>query len=80
MKKKSHPEGASELVPVSKKPVTSDPIDQREGPAMHHSHNTANRAEIRATTKRVMGSRQSERKVERTDQRRQPKRGRTKKD
>jgi hypothetical protein len=69
--------GVGEILPVPNKPVgTSKPFDTREFPDAR-SGSTASRKEIRATSHRVVGSRQSAKPVERGGQRRQPKTGGT---
>lgn len=61
----------SEIPTVPRDPIpNATSTEPRENPAPPFS-----RAEIRSVSKRVMGSRQSERKLERSSQRRQPKRG-----
>ena len=46
----------------------AEPIHIAESPNARGTHTTAGRQEIRETTRRVMGSRQSQRPVERHDQ------------
>jgi hypothetical protein len=52
------------------------PFDSAEFP-LARQHGTAGRNEIRATTRRVMPSRQSKKQIERSNQPRQPKTGGT---
>lgn len=59
--------GVTGLLKLPKKPLT-EAIHTAESPGARGTHNAASRAEIRATTHRVMGSRQSQRPVERHDQ------------
>lgn len=64
------------------RPEEDPPVDRIQpfNPAefpLARQHGTAGRAEIRATTHRVMGSRQSPKQVERSNQPRQPKTGGT---
>lgn len=46
----------------------AEPIHTAESPNARGTHTTAGRQEIRETTRRVMGSRQSQRPAERHDQ------------
>ena len=69
--------GVTEIRPLPDKPVGSNKaFDTREFPDAR-TGGTASRTEIRETTRRVMGSRQSAKAVERSGQRRQPKTGGT---
>ena len=69
--------GQAEIRPVPKKPGGKIQNDERTSSLMKHSHPSASRAEIRATEHRTMGSRQSKKPAERSNQRRQPKTGGT---
>jgi hypothetical protein len=53
--------------PVPRKPI-GEPFHTAESPNARGSHTTAGREEIREITHRVMGSRQSQRPIERHDQ------------
>lgn len=55
------------ILKTPKKPVT-EAIHTTEKPGARGTHNAASRTEIRETTHRVMGSRQSQRPVERSGQ------------
>ena len=55
------------ILKTPKKPVT-EAVHTTEKPGARGTHNAASRTEIRETTQRVMGSRQSRRPVERSDQ------------
>jgi len=66
-KKKGASTGVTAILKTPKKPVT-EAIHIIEKPGARGEHNAASRAEIRATTHRVMGSRQSQRPVERSGQ------------
>lgn len=69
--------GVTEILPLPDKPVgSSKAFDTREFPDARTS-GAASRKEIRETTRRVMGSRQSAKAVERSGQHRQPKTGGT---
>jgi hypothetical protein len=74
-KKSVHPHGATELTPLPKKPVSKTQNDERTSSLMKHPHPSSTRQEIRAVEHRTMGSRQSKRPAERSNQRRQPKTG-----
>lgn len=69
--------GAAEILPVPDKPVGSNKAFKPRDFPDARSAGTAPRKEIRETTRRVVGSRQSAKPVERTGQRRQPKTGGT---
>lgn len=66
-KKKDASAGVTAILKTPKKPVT-EAIHITEKPGARGAHNAASRGEIRETTHRVMGSRQSQRTVERSDQ------------
>lgn len=69
--------GVTEILPLPDKPVgSSKAFDTREFPGARSS-GAASRKEIRETSRRVVGSRQSAKAVERSGQRRQPKTGGT---
>jgi hypothetical protein len=59
--------GVTEILPIPDAPLTG-PFHVQEDPGARGDHGSAGRAEIRKTTHRVMGSRQSQRPVERHDQ------------
>lgn len=65
--KKGAATGVTAILKMPKKPVT-EAIHTTEKPGARGEHNAASRGEIRATTHRVMGSRQSQRPVERSGQ------------
>jgi hypothetical protein len=73
--KKARPAGATELLPVSKKAGGKIQNDERTSSLMKHPHPSSTRSEIRALEHRTMGSRQSKKPAERSNQRRQPKTG-----
>lgn len=58
---------ARSVQPVPTKPLTQ-PFHATEAPGARGDHTTAGREEIREITRRVMGSRQSQRPVERHNQ------------
>ena len=58
---------AKSIQPVPVKPLT-EPFHATEAPNARGEHTTAGRQEIRQITRRVMGSRQSQRPVERHNQ------------
>jgi DNA-binding protein HU-beta len=58
---------ARSIPPVPAKPLTQ-PFHTSEAPEARGTHTTAGREEIREITRRVMGSRQSQRPVERHNQ------------
>lgn len=66
-KKKGASAGVTAILQIPKKPVT-EAIHTTEKPGARGKHNAASRGEIRETTHRVMGSRQSRRPMERSDQ------------
>jgi hypothetical protein len=66
-KKKGANSGVTAILKTPKKPLT-EAIHTTESPGARGEHNAASRGEIRETTHRVMGSRQSQRPVERHDQ------------
>lgn len=66
-KKKGVTTGVTALLKMPKKPVT-EAIHTVEKPGARGTHGSPGRGEIRKTTHRVMGSRQSQRKLERHDQ------------
>jgi hypothetical protein len=59
--------GVTEILPIPDAPLTGL-FHVQEDPGARGDHGSAGRAEIRKTTHRVMGSRQSQRPVERHDQ------------
>lgn len=65
--KKGATTGVTALLKTPKKPVT-EAIHTTEKPGARGTHGSPGRAEIRETTHRVMGSRISQRKLERHDQ------------
>ena len=69
--------GVSGILPIPKKTVGKIQNDERTSSQAKHPHPSATRKEIRATDHRTMGSRQSKKPVERSNQRRQPKTGGT---
>jgi hypothetical protein len=69
-KKKDATSGVTAILKTPKKPV-SEAIHTTEKPGARGTHTAASRSEIRETTHRVMGSRQSQRPVERSGQPRQ---------
>ncbi len=72
--KSNAPSGVTGIQPVPKKPVgKAHPLDPREFPAAR-MRTAATRKEIRETDHRVMGSRQSQKPVERHNQQRSSKR------
>lgn len=66
-KKTGSASAVTAILKTPKKPVT-EAIHTTEKPAARGKHNAASREEIRETIHRVMGSRQSQRPVERSDQ------------
>lgn len=66
-KKKGATTGVTAILKTPKKPVT-EAIHTTEKPGARGGHNAASRGEIRETTHRVMGSRQSQRPLERSGQ------------
>ena len=66
-KKKGSATGVTAILKTPKKPVT-EPLHTTEKPGARGEHNAASRGEIRETTHRVMGSRQSQRPLERSNQ------------
>ncbi|MFO1486508.1 MAG: hypothetical protein U1F71_24305 [Verrucomicrobiaceae bacterium] len=66
-KKKGATTGVTAILKTPKKPVT-EAIHTTEKPGARGTHGSPGRAEIRKTTHRVMGSRISQRKLERHDQ------------
>lgn len=66
-KKKGATTGVTALLKMPKKPLT-EAIHTTESPGARGKHGSPGRGEIRKTTHRVMGSRQSQRKLERHDQ------------
>jgi len=66
-KKKGATTGVTAILKTPKKPLT-EAIHTTEKPLARGKHTTASRGEIRETTHRVMGSRQSQRPVERSGQ------------
>ncbi len=70
IKKPVAPSGVTEIMPLPAKPVgKARQPDPREKP-LARSRTAASREEIRKTDHRVMGSRQSQRKLERHNQQR----------
>lgn len=69
-KKITSTSGAVALVDLATEPVT-EAIHTLERPGARGTHGSPGRGEIRQTTHRVMGSRQSQRPLERHDQPRQ---------
>lgn len=59
--------GATAILKTPKKPVT-EALHTTEEPGARGTHGSPGRGEIRETTHRVMGSRQSQRPLERHDQ------------
>jgi hypothetical protein len=74
----SHSLNHTRLMQKDKNPPSAGihPFDPAEFPQVRQ-HGSADREEIRSTTKRTMPSRQSQKKVERSRQPRQPKTGGT---
>ena len=66
-KKKGATSGATAILKTPKKPVT-EALHTTEEPDARGTHGSPGRGEIRETTHRVMGSRQSQRPLERHDQ------------
>lgn len=66
-KKKGAASGVTAILKTPKQPLT-EAIHTVESPGARGRHNAASRKEIRETTHRVVGSRQSQRPVERHDQ------------
>lgn len=66
-KKKAATSGVTAILKTPKKPVT-EAIHTEEKPAARGTHGSPGRGEIRKTTHRVMGSRQSQKPVERSNQ------------
>lgn len=69
-KKAGSTSGVTALLELPVEPVT-EPIHTLEHPGARGTHGSPGRGEIRKTTHRVMGSRQSQRPVERHNQPRQ---------
>lgn len=69
-KKITSTSGATALLDIPAAPVT-EAIHTTEHPGARGTHGSPGRGEIRKTTHRVMGSRQSQRTLERHDQPRQ---------
>lgn len=69
-KKISSTSGVTALLDLPKEPVT-EAIHTIEHPGARGTHGSPGRGEIRKTTHRVMGSRQSQRPLERHNQPRQ---------
>jgi hypothetical protein len=59
--------GVTAILPIPSAPVT-EAIHTTEKPGARGTHGSPGRGEIRQTTHRVMGSRQSQRPIERSDQ------------
>lgn len=77
-RRKKHPGGAADVISPDKAGKKKGILnDERTTPAAKHTHSAATRKEIRAVGHRVTGSRQSNKPVERSGQRRQPKTGGT---
>jgi hypothetical protein len=66
-KKKGATTGVTAIIKTPKKALTG-PIDTTEKPGARGDHGSPGRGEIRKTTHRVMGSRQSQKPVERSNQ------------
>jgi hypothetical protein len=66
-KKKAAASGVTAILKTPKKPVT-EAIHTEEKPGARGTHGSPGREEIRKTTHRVMGSRQSQKPVERSNQ------------
>lgn len=66
-KKTGNAKDVSDILPVPDKPLTQ-PFHTQEDPDARGTHGSPGRSEIRKTTHRVMGSRQSQRPVERHNQ------------
>ena len=66
-KKKGATTGVTAIIKTAKKALTG-PIDTTEKPGARGDHGSPSRGEIRKTTHRVMGSRQSQKPVERSNQ------------
>lgn len=66
-KKKGATSGVTAIIKTPKKAL-STPINTTEHPSARGDHCSPGRGEIRKTTHRVMGSRQSQKPVERTNQ------------
>jgi hypothetical protein len=66
-KRKGFTTGVTAILKTPKKPVT-EAIHTTEKPGARGTHGSPGRGEIRKTTHRVMGSRQSERPLERSGQ------------
>ncbi len=66
-KKKGSTTGVTAILKTPKKPLT-EAFHVEEDPGARGTHGSPGRGEIRKTTHRVMGSRQSQKPVERTDQ------------
>ncbi|WP_395718017.1 hypothetical protein [Prosthecobacter sp.] len=66
-KKKGSTTGVTAILKTPKKPVT-EAIHTTEEPGARGTHGSPGRGEIRKTTHRVMGSRQSQRPLERSGQ------------
>ncbi len=66
-KKKAAASGVTAILKTPKKPVT-EAIHNEENPGARGTHGSPGRTEIRKTTHRVMGSRQSQKPVERSNQ------------
>jgi hypothetical protein len=68
-KKADTSSGVTAILKLSTQPVT-EAIHTKEEPGARGTHGSPGRSEIRQTTHRVMGSRQSQRPLERSDQQR----------
>jgi hypothetical protein len=66
-KKKGATTGVTAILKTPKKPLT-EAFHVEEDPGARGTHGSPGRGEIRKTTHRVMGSRQSQRPLERHDQ------------
>ncbi len=66
-KKKGATSGVTAVLPVPDQPLT-EAFHVEEDPGARGTHGSPGREEIRKTTHRVMGSRQSQRPVERSGQ------------
>lgn len=67
---------AVEILPKPEPAEARLKLHESKVPSARTSKGAGSRAEIRTVSHRVMGSRQSERRIERSHQARQPKRGR----
>ncbi len=66
-KKKGATSGVTDVLPLPDQPLT-EPFHVEEDPGARGTHGSPGREEIRKTTHRVMGSRQSQKPVERSGQ------------